>query len=135
MKRRTFVTVATIGTGLIALGSAKFFMTPFEDTAEGLITRELNFLQLDEAGVKRFVKDYSSLKNRFYKIIVKGYSLLGMTSTQSGKIHQLVSNYLLSTDFFSNHMDETRVIKYVGLYDPYVRPCAHPFTQRQYARN
>ena len=132
MKRRTFIAVAAVGTGIIALGSTKFFITTFEQSAQMLIMKELNFLKLDEAGIKTFVKDYALSKDRYYKLAVKGYSLLGITSARSGKVHQLVSNYLMSTEFFSNHMDESRVIKYVALYNPYLRPCAHPFTHRHY---
>ena len=132
MKRRTFITVATLGTGIIALGTAKFLITPFEETAEKLIIKELSFLKVDQGGVKAFVRDYSRVKDRYYRLLVKGYSLLGITSSQSGKIHQLVTNYLLSTDFFSNQMDESRTIKYVELYNPYLRPCVHPFTHRRY---
>lgn len=132
MKRRKFFTLAAVGTGIITLGSTAFLVTPFEDAVETLIARELNFLKLDPAGVRRFVQDYGKSKDRRYKLIVKGYSLAGITSSQSGKIHQLVSTYLLSTDFFSNNMNQERVINYVGIYDPYVRPCTHPFTHRRH---
>jgi hypothetical protein len=66
---------------------------------------------------------------------MKGYSLFGINSAKSGKVHQLVSAYLLSSDFFQNKMDETRIVKYVGLYDPYTRPCSHPFSHVHYTEN
>ena len=119
--------MAAVGSGMIALGSARFLTTSFQEAAERLITRELHFLTLDPAGVRNFVRDYAKSKDSRYKLILKGYSLVGISSSQSGKIHQLVTNYLLSTDFFSRNMDESRVIHYVGLYDPYLRPCSHPF--------
>ena len=128
MKRRTFFTIAAVGSGIIALGSARFLTTSLQEAAESLITKELRFLSLDPVGVTNFVRDYTKSKDRRYKLVVKGYSLAGISSSQSGKIHQLVTNYLLSTDFFSSNMDESRVIHYVGIYDPYQRPCSHPFT-------
>lgn len=128
MKRRKFLIAAGAGTLLAALATGKFLTTSFEDSAETLIRRELGFLKLDDAGIKAFAADYANAKDRLYKMTVKGYSFLGIDSHQSGKIHELVSSYLLSTDFFANRMDELRVIKYMGLYDPYLRPCAHPFT-------
>lgn len=131
MKRRTFFTIAAFGSGIMALGLARFQNLSFEDAAEGLIIKELNFLKLEPSGVRNFVRDYGKSKNRRYKFTVKGYSLVGITSSQSGKIHQLVTNYLLSTDFFSNNMDQSRVIHYVRLYDPYLRPCTHPFAHRR----
>lgn len=129
MKRRKFLIVAGAGTLITALASGKFLATSFEDSAEKLIKKELDFLKLDDAGVRAFAADYARAKDRLYKLTVKGYSFLGIDSNKSGKVHQLISNYLLSSDFFVNNMDESRVVKYVGLYDPYLRPCAHPFTR------
>ena len=131
MKRRTFFTIAAFGSGIMAFGLARFLNVRFEEAAEGLIIKELDFLRLEPAGVRKFVQDYAKSKDRRYKFTLKGYSLVGITSSESGKIHQLVTNYLLSTDFFSNNMDQTRVIHYVGLYDPYLRPCTHPFSHRR----
>ena len=128
MKRRKFLIVAGAGALITAVASGKFLMTSFEDSADTLIKRELGFLKLNDAGVKAFAADYAKAKDGFYKLTVKGYSFLGIDSAQSGKVHQLISSYLLSTDFFANNMDESRVVKYVGLYDPYLRPCAHPFS-------
>lgn len=119
--------VAAAGTVVTALASAKFLATSFEESAEHLIRKELSFLKLDGEGIRAFVNEYATAKDRYYKLIVKSYSILGIDSSQSGKVHQLVSTYLLSTDFFVNNMDESRIIKFVGLYDPYLRPCAHPF--------
>lgn len=133
MKRRKFITIAAIGGVVSGLASLKFITHPFESVAKGIIKSELNYLKLDEDGLDRFVADYSRLKDRNYKLTMKGYSLFGINSSRSGKVHQLVSAYLLSSDFFQNKMDETRTIKYIGLYDPYSRPCSHPFSHVHYA--
>jgi hypothetical protein len=132
MKRRKFLTIAGISGVVAALASFKFITNPFEKVAKGIIKSELNYLDLDEEGLDRFVAEYSKLKDRNYKLTMKGYSLFGINSAKSGKVHQLVSAYLLSSDFFQNKMDEKRTIKYVGLYDPYTRPCAHPFSHVHY---
>ena len=132
MNRRSFLTIAGIGGVVAAFATGKFFTTSFEQAAEDLIKAELHFLQLDGQGVKDFVKEYSKINDRRYKLIVKGYSLAGISTSQSGKVHQLVSSYLLSSDFFRNNMNENKVIRYVGLYDPYIRPCSHPFSHLRY---
>ncbi len=132
MKRRKFLTVAGIGGAIAALASFKFFTTSFEHAAVALIKEDLDFLILDQEGVEKFVYEHAKNKNRIYKLSLKGYQFLGVSSSRSGKIHQLVSNYLLSTDFFLNKMDETRIVKYVGFYSPYLRPCSHPFSHIQY---
>src|SRR5687768_14313768 len=108
MKRRKFLALAGIGGAVAALASGKFFTTTFEYSAENLIKKELHFLALDDQGVKNFVKEYSKVRDRSYKLSIRGYSLLGIKASQSGKIHQLVSSYLLSSDFFINKLDETR---------------------------
>lgn len=132
MKRRRFLITAGLGGAVVALTFGKFFTTPFEEAAEIIIRRELYFLRLDGQGLKNFAADYSAAKHRNYKLIVKGYSLIGISAAQSGKVHQLVSQYLLSTDFFRNRMDESRLIKYLALYNPYTNPCAHPFSAAQH---
>lgn len=132
MKRRKFLTLAGIGSAFMAVASLKFFTTSFDNAAVALIKGELEFLKLDPEGVIKFVQEHAKNKNRSYKLTLKGYHFLGVSSSKSGKIHQLVSNYLLSTDFFLHKMDETRVVKYVGFYDPYIRPCTHPFSHIQY---
>src|SRR5690606_33907622 len=36
------------------------------------------------------------------------------------------TRFLLSTDFFQNGADETRTLRYVAFFDPYVTPCLTP---------
>jgi hypothetical protein len=129
MKRRQFLTIAGIG-GLIA-GLATFGIA-FQGAVERIISNELNFLNLDKEGVRRFVADYTRSMTSKNKMMLKGYSFMGIGAAKSQKINSLINAYLLSTDFFMNKMDENRTIKYVGLYDPYMRPCVHPFSSAYY---
>lgn len=131
MKRRKFLTIAGIGGAIAAVASGKFLATTFESSISGLVRDELDFLRLDEEGLNKFASDYARTASRKFKLIVKGYNLLGIGVSQSGKIHHIVTTYLLSSDFFINKMDEKRVIKYIALFDPYLRPCAHPFSSFQ----
>lgn len=133
MKRRKFLTIAGVGGVVAALASFKFITHPFESVAKNIIRSELDYLKLDEEGLDKFVADYTKHKDRNYKLTMKGYSLFGINSAKSGKVHQLVAAYLLSSDFFQNKMDETRTVKYISLYDPYLRPCAHPFSHAYYS--
>ena len=41
-------------------------------------------------------------------------------------LHDLRSTFLMSTDFFQNAADESRPLRFVALYDPYVTPCYNP---------
>jgi hypothetical protein len=131
MKRRTFLMTPGAGSAAAIL-SFRFAGSSFEDAAAELIHKELNFLKLDPKGVMRFVNEFSKNKDATYRLQVKGYAILGIRSSRSGKVNQLVSSYLLSTDFFANGMDERSTVRYVGLYNPYTRPCAHPFSHVYY---
>jgi hypothetical protein len=133
MKRRKFLTIAGIGGLVAAITSFKFISTSYEEAAVELIEEELSFLKLDREGVRKFAADYSKTKNSSYRLTIRGYAFFGVKAAQSGKVNQLVSGYLLSTDFFTNGRDETRQVKYVGLYDPYSRPCSHPFSHVHYS--
>ena len=41
---------------------------------------------------------------------------------------RIVTNYLLSSDFFVNGADESRTVRYLGFYDP-LRACSNPFAR------
>ncbi len=131
MKRRKFLAVAGIGGIIGAIVSGRFLLTTFEDAVVQTIKNELSFLDIEEEHLYAFAKDYGSGKSRPYKLIIKGYSVLGVSANRSGKIHHKVSSFLLSSDFFQNNMDEKRSLRYMALYDPYRRPCAHPFSSMQ----
>jgi hypothetical protein len=135
MKRRKFLTIAGIGGLLAGFASFRLVTTTSEDAIEKIILNELSFLNLDKEGVRHFVADYTKSMTSRSKRILKGYSFMGITSQQSRKINSLMNAYLLSTDFFIHKMDETRIVKYVGLYDPHIRACAHPFTYAYYPRS
>lgn len=45
---------------------------------------------------------------------------------------QIVSMFLLSTDFFHNKMNEQLPLTYTGFYNPYKRPCSSPFSSVYY---
>jgi hypothetical protein len=42
---------------------------------------------------------------------------------------EVQTQFLLSTDFFRFDADETRLISYVGYYDPSVTPCNNPLAR------
>ena len=132
MKRRRFLTIAGLGGLLAGVVSFKFVTTSYGEAMANLIKDELSFLKLDEQGLNQFISEISQSANTKTRLIMKGYSFMGISASQSGRVNQLVTSYLLSTDFFINKMDETRVVKYIGLYDPHMRPCANPFSHSFY---
>jgi hypothetical protein len=128
MNRRLFLTLAGAGTALAAIPGMAFISAPYEKSVKGLILKELSYLKIDEAGLEQFVQDFSISKNNDYRLKIRGLYIARIKANQSRTVEDLVKAYLLSTDFFSNKMDEQKTVNYLGLYDPYKRPCANPFS-------
>jgi hypothetical protein len=84
--------------------------------AEERIKRHFGDLTIDEAGLRRFVRDYEKHVGR-----IKWYSVT------SNRV--LFSKFLLSSDYYRNGADPKRPVKYVMFYDPYVSPCWNPFAR------
>jgi hypothetical protein len=144
MKRRTFLlglgAVAVAGLGVVGVG-------PAAARAEiaSLVRKRLVFLKLDETGLSQFAKDYVSAqlakrptwnrwKYHFLVIFTKQFSQYGGYSndTRTRKEHlsdNLSTLYLLSSDFFANGSDESRIVQYRALYDPLQPPCSSPFAR------
>jgi hypothetical protein len=79
---------------------------------EDRIRREFHYLQLDDGGVAAFVGEYE--KHR------------GPISRFRHPEDDLFDRFLLSTDFFRNGADESRPVRFVLFYDPYISPCWNP---------
>ena len=108
-----------------------------------ILRRRLSFLTLDQDGVRAFSKDqatailakkiptWNRLRyhfgavgpsfNRFYRSTDRRSRVARLEDT-------LVSTFLLSSDFFLNGGDESRMVKYIVYYDP-IRPCQNPFAR------
>lgn len=61
--------------------------------------------------------------------IISPYSWLGMGHPLRRLENNIVSNFLLSTDFFQNGANAEKAVTYLGFYDPYKRPCTNFFAQ------
>lgn len=79
---------------------------------EGRIRSHFDYLDLDPAGVSAFAREYETQREK-----------IGFLSPPDPEVFQ---RYLLSTDFFQHGADESRTLRYVAFYDPYVSPCWNP---------
>ena len=77
---------------------------PLEEAIPGFFS----YLELDPEGVARFANAWREVEPR------------GRVTTHA------LSAYLLSTDFFLNGADESQVLRFVTLYDPFGSPCYDP---------
>ena len=72
-----------------------------------------SYLTLDAPGVGEYLADYERYRGRlprFRRLSADFYT-----------------RYLMSTDFFRTGADESRIVRYVGFYDPDQTPCGNPF--------
>ncbi|MEQ7799518.1 hypothetical protein ABDJ41_06860 [Pedobacter sp. ASV1-7] len=131
MKRRSFLLLVGVGTGSIAVPASLYFLSPaINEHAVLLIKRELYYLKLEEGSVEKYVADYfrSAHNNLLAKLKWKAMYYMQIKPDQSAIFFELVKYYLLSTDFFINKADESKVVRYLGLYNPYKSPVPNPFS-------
>jgi hypothetical protein len=137
MKRRAFLIGAA---GLAGFCGWRFFAGTEEDAIVAVIHKRLDYLQLDEPGVRKYARDLAAIRlispNRLRFLNVAGplYSHLHwerenfLTSAIKHGEERIVSNYLLSSDFFRNGSDTSRLVHYIEYYDP-LRACSNPFAR------
>lgn len=130
MKRKKFIQLIAGGIGLSAIPGIWFLRKDARESAIRIITSELSYLKLDPRGIETFTDDY--LKKHTDTLFVNGVKamdMLGMPADRLGYTHYLVKDYLLSSTFFKNKMDENQVVHYSGtIYNPYTTPCGNPFS-------
>jgi hypothetical protein len=139
MRRRVFLL-----SGLGALAAASvwlYFGASANETIAMVLRRRLDYLTLDPAGVRRFAVDLlakhgiSHAKIHLLSAIRPAYSRHDLSSGKNSLAYllrhgedRIVGSFLISSDFFLNGADETRVVKYLGLIDSR-RACANPFAR------
>jgi hypothetical protein len=105
-----------------------------------VIHKRLAYLQLDPEGVRQFAHDLVARDiispARLRIIDAAGSLYTGTPLASRGALNDAVhhgedrvtSAYLMSSDFFKNGADESRVVSYLGYYDPMVA-CSSPFAR------
>jgi hypothetical protein len=140
--RRQFL--ASIAAGVTGLVAWRYFASTEEGAIVEIIRKRLPYLKLDSKGVNAFAKDLvkrgllSSKKLRLIDMAGPVYtqlsSHLGNNSLAYNFKHgeeRIASMYLMSTDFFRNGHDESKVVRYIEFYEPFVKihPCSTSFAR------
>lgn len=138
MLRRNFLQLTGLGALMVAVPGTGLASISMKEAAVGAILHEFNYLLLDKKGVEDFVDDFlpfyyweGRLKN---DMVIKTLYVLRIKSDRAASMFKstmfraMAETYLLSTDFFINNMDESKPLKYTGLYSPHLKPCANPFS-------
>ena len=138
MKRRVFIGAAVLG--LAAVAGWRVISGKNENAITKVLHKKLGYLILDPLGVEHFAKDFAARKiissMKLHAIDAAGvlYTHLGLDANNKlfdaikyGE-DRIVTAYLISSDFFINGADDTRLVKYLGYFDP-LRACGNPFAR------
>ncbi len=144
MDRRRFIL------GFVGVGVAAGVIVPVfgrmgvEAEIVAAVRKRLSFLHLDDDGLHQFAQDHvaiflakrpslSRIKTRIRNLFAKQPPPFGFSTDRRSKSQRTADNlatvYLLSSDFFVNGSDASRIVQYVAHYDP-LRACSNPFARK-----
>jgi len=135
MSRRKFIIVLFAGIALALVAPFFFYYSlVIEQSIIYFLEKEYFYLKLNKEGLKKYSKEYvkstkaghlDALKLVFLVLTVKN-------PEQSFRTNFIVKDFIVSTDFFYNKMDEAKEVNYIGKFHPYLRPCSNPFSANFY---
>ncbi len=139
LTRRKFLALG-LSTGLVAAYSVyKLQWGDGTDVIVAILQRRVGYLRVDPGTFQTFAAEYMDYRKSHRRNLVR-LSLLSLPLRlftpyawvkQGHALRRLednvVSLYLLSTDFFHHGADEGREVSYVAYYDPAKTPCRNPF--------
>jgi hypothetical protein len=139
MPSRRQVIAGVLG-GLAVVSGWRYWRSNEEAAILLVLRKRLDYMQLDPQGARAFAADMAAshlLSRTRLKLIgtfaplYTRFGLNGHDALQETIRHgeeRVVSNYLLSSDFFVNGADTTRTVHYLGFYDP-LKACSNPFAR------
>lgn len=135
--------LAVSGLGFVAAGSALFvsWRTAKEtDIVAALLRNRLRSLKIEPEIFEQFSVEYIETRKEYASklrllstvaelfSLVTPYQMLPMGHSWRRMENNIVSSFLLSTDFFQNGARVDVPVHYLGFYDPYRRPCVQFFS-------
>lgn len=143
MNRRRFIRIAALG-GIGVIITALIRLYDFDTVLFKILKKDLKALNIKDTVFRRYIEDaqtYHYWDKLFLDRKKKAFIIFYFFMPDLNLPHQikyqkmkgeLIGNFLLATDFFQHKMDEKRNINYLGLFDPYRRPCSNPFSHVYY---
>jgi hypothetical protein len=144
MNRRRVILGGLGVVGVAGLGAWGIGHVTLKAEIVSILRRRLGFLKLDEKGLHAFAKDqtdaafhkkiptWNRLRYHLLAAAAPSYKRFFRSTDARSRIARLednlVSTYLLSSDFFLNGADESRTVNYVAYYDALL-PCQNPFAR------
>ena len=142
ISRRKFILIGLTSFGVLIVSVAG--LTSFEWIVRRMLHADLKKLNIDASVYDSFFKEaakanmwdqFSMSKKaliRFHFWIENPFVRFPYYYKYLHYKNLIVEDFLMSTDFFVNKMDEKAKIEYTGLFDPYKRYCYNPFSSLFY---
>lgn len=121
------------------VGTVRWMVRKPEDFVVGVLRGHLQGLRVDPAHFVTFAADYVRERENYQRQLAM-FSFGGRPLGQAVRLgllppdhgfartkDNIVSQFLLSTDFFQNGAATDRPVNYVGFYDPHTQVCRNPF--------
>jgi hypothetical protein len=135
LSRRMMIGTA-LGAAAAGIGGGWAYISPTAYAAS-IVRNQLPYLKLAPGALAAFARDVAEnrhLSDRQREAMLFGVRLSrGLAGLAGGETRekvetfeiQLVSLFLMSTDFFQNGADIAKTVNYVALADPYVSACSN----------
>ncbi len=145
MTRRRFIWLVLLF--VITVFTSLYLFKDFNDVVKSIIKNDTNKLRVHDETIAQFIAEaakekkwdqFNFQKKAFIKFCYyfnNPIFPLPFTSKYIQYRSFIVRNFLLSTDFFIHKMDVESQIRYIGLHNPYSRPCSNPFSNIYYNAN
>ena len=140
--RRKFLALGAVS-GITALyGAYKWRWGDPTDVVVAILKRRVGYLRVEPGTFRTFAKDYVEFRKEYERELtvlsavslplqfLSPYAWLRRGHAFRRLEDNVVSRYLLSTDFFQNGANESRLVTYLSFYDPYTAVCRNPFARQ-----
>src|SRR5262245_5406454 len=130
LPRRRFLIFAAAAAGIPAVYAAwKWHRGNPADVIIAILRRRVGYLSVEQGSFERFAQEYLKFRARYESELVRlsvfslplqffsPYAWLKQGHALRRLEDNVVSLYLLSTDFFRNGADQSRAVRYEGFYD------------------
>ena len=142
LSRRAFVASLVGGIAVLTAAPYAFYQWRYGKPTKiiiAILKRRLGYLKHEAGSFERFAKEYVDYKAQHATQLARLsaialpytyltlYRWLPMGHPLRRLEDNVVTKYLLSTDFFFHDADESREVRYLSFYEPQLAPCRNPF--------
>ncbi|MCB9030655.1 MAG: hypothetical protein H6619_06345 [Deltaproteobacteria bacterium] len=137
LTRRKFI--RSFGITIVALTGAKYFWQVFRyrdkhSVIEDAISLKLPYLDLEQAEIRRFAQDFISEYGDEYQ---KSFEQIRFQVFPFGRISRATDDFkdhvaqvfIQSSNLWTVPFDDSKKVKYIALYDPYIAGCNNIFAE------